>query len=117
MWTLDYTALLVTVAVGVLLVLLRVTEHTSPVTMGTERIVAQMIDLSDLYCEDAGTATDDIERLRFRAQALSLLRLANTLLPREHLERLSGYSVRRRIRQLEQQVSSVNQNPTTGDTK
>lgn len=104
------TAVLVTVGTSVLLVLFRISEHTSPAVTRTEKLVSQMTDLSEQYYEDARHTKDDVERVRLKAMALSLLQFANATLPHERLEHMVGYSVRRRIKHLQQDLSRIHQN-------
>lgn len=107
---LTQTAVLVTVCIGVMLILFRISEHTSPAVTRTERIVTQMVDLSDRYYEDSRATRDDAERLHLKSMALSLLQFSNATLSHERLEHIVGYSVRRRIKHLQQDITRIRQN-------
>lgn len=107
---LSQTAVLVTVCTGVLLILFRISEHTSPAVSRTERLVTQMADLSDQYYDDARATRDDVERLHLKSMALSLLQFANATVSHERLEHMVGYSVRRRIKHLQQDITRIRQN-------
>ena len=107
---LTQSAIIVTVCVSVMLILFRISEHTSPAASRTERIVTQMVDLSDQYYEDSRGTRDDAERLQLKSMTLSLLQFANASLPHERLEHIVGFSVRRRIKHLQQDITRTRQN-------
>lgn len=96
-----------TVCTSVMLILMRISEHSNPATTGTERLVSQVVDLSEQYLEEARTTQDKIETMQLKSMTLSLLRFANVTLSHERLEHLVGYSVRRRIRHLEQDINRL----------
>ena len=110
---LAHTAVVVTVCTCVLLILFRISEHTSPAATRTERLVAQMIDRADQYYDDARASRDDAERLHLKSMALSRHQFSNATLSHERLEHLVGYSVRRRIKHLQQDISRIRQNVAT----
>ena len=106
----SHTATLVTVCLSVMLILFRIAEHTSPAVTRSERIVNQIVDLSDQFYEDARGTSDDLERFYLQSMALSLLQFANATLPHERLEHIVGFSVRRRIKHLQQDITRMRQN-------
>jgi hypothetical protein len=108
-----HTSVAVTLTTSVLLLLFRITEH-SPPSASTVHI-EQIMDVADQYYDDAKrVASDDIERLRLKAMALALLRYANASLRIDVLENVSGYSVGRRIKHLEQDLARLRQNIARG---
>ena len=107
---LVHTSVAVTLTTSVLLVLFRISEHTPSAPTAH---VEQIVDVADQYYDDAKrVATDDADRLRLKSMALALLRHANASLRVDVLENVSGYSVGRRIKHLEQDVARLRQNIT-----
>ena len=104
-----HTSILVTVTTSVLLVLFRISENT-PTSASTTHI-EQIVDVADQYYDDAKkNASDDIERYRLKSMTLSLLRYANASLRTDVLENVAGYSVARRIKHIEQDLTRLRQN-------
>lgn len=103
---LAITAVTVTVSITILMVLFRLSETTTP---SSQRQVEQMVELADQYYEDARASTHDIERFRLKAMTMSLLKLASLSLRADILENITGYSVARRIKHIEQDLTRLRQ--------
>lgn len=109
---LFHTSVAVTLSTSVLLVLFRISEHTPSVSTAH---IEQVVEVADQYYDDAKkVTTDDIDRFRLKSMALALLRYANASLRVDVLENVSGYSVGRRIKHLEQDLTRLRQNISRG---
>ena len=107
---LYHTASGVTLCVCMLLILFKLSEQsTSPMFSKHDRMVEQILDLSDHYYRDSRAATDDVERLKLRAMALSLLTYASVIRRNDVLEHTAGYSVTRRIKHIETDLHNLRQ--------
>ena len=103
-----HTSVAVTLSTSVLLILFRISEQTPSVSTAH---IEQVVEVADQYYDDAKrVASDDIDRLRLKSMSLALLRYANASLRIDVLENLSGYSVGRRIKHLEQDLTRLRQN-------
>lgn len=112
MKSLEYTSIVVTGSTIFLLLLYRITE----ISTSSPSHIEQVIDTADQYYEEARSATSDVDRLRLKAMALSLFRYASVSMRSDVLENIAGYSVGRRIKHIEQDMSRLRQSMTQTPT-
>ena len=110
-FTLQHTVVGVSLCASTLLVLFRISEQgTSYVAKRSERMVEEMIELAERYHDESKRTTeglDDLERMKLKAMALSLLQYAQIALSDDVLETIAGYSVGRRVRHLQQEMNKL----------
>ncbi len=112
MLTLLHTSALTTAFTVVVLVLIRISESVAlRGDDGSARLMEQIVDLSDHLYAESKECTDDLESFRLKAMTLSLLQFASAAsLRSDALENLTGYSVARRVKHIEQDMTRLRQN-------